>query len=108
MIGSNQFPEQFAIGSLSSNYFILVAVSGYRVVAEFMFVDIPDGKEDCSKNKISVRDGHSPRSPLLALLCGPTDKVQYSSSGMFMRVDMSTTPTQRTRGFLAKAWLVQE
>ena len=105
MLGSQQFPVPYT--HPISSYFILVGRPGYRIVVEFMYIDLPDGQEDCSKNYIDVRDGYTTGSPMLAHLCGPTDRFQFSTSGSFMRVSMASIPTQSTRGFLAKAWLEQ-
>ena len=105
MLGSQQFPVPFSHST--SSFFILVGRPGYRIVVEFLYIDLPDAQKDCSRNHVDVRDGYSSRSPVLAVLCGPTDKVQYSTNGRLMRVSMVSAPTQNTRGFLAKAWIEQ-
>ena len=106
MLGSQQFPVRFDLPK--SSYFILVGKPRYRIAVEFMFIDLPDGQKDCSKNYVDVREGYSTSGPMLAHLCGPTDRVHYSTSGQLMRVDMVSVPTQYTRGFLAKAWIEGE
>ena len=102
MLGSSQFPVPFNIPK--STYFLLVGKPGYRIVIEFLYIDLPDGQQDCSRNYVSIM---LVRGPMLAHLCGPTDRVQYSTNGMVMRVNMASAPTQNTRGFLAKAWIEQ-
>ena len=103
MLGSSQFPVAFNIPK--SNYYFVVGKPGYRIVIEFLYIDLPDGQQDCHRNYVGVRDGF--RGPMLAHLCGPTDRVQFSTNGMVMRIDMASAPTQNTRGFLAKAWIEQ-
>lgn len=104
MLGSSQFPVPFNLPNTA--YYFLVGKAGYRIVVEFLYIDLPDGQQDCSRNYVGVKDGLG-AGPMLAHLCGPTDRVQYSTNGMIMRVNMASAPTQNTRGFLAKAWIEQ-